>query len=573
MQSIHELSQEVIAKIAAGEVIERPVFALKELLDNAIDAYATTIKIDIEEGGLKKIHVIDNGIGMGKEDIRESFKPHTTSKIHTAHDLSSITSMGFRGEALWSIASISTVQIKSKEKDARNGNLIELHNGELQKMIPIGMPDGTEVLVEHLYENVPARKKFLKSCAREFQEILELTVKYALAYPEVAFLLKHNGKKYIDVVKDQDVAQRAGILFGGQLYENLLPLHHEHEYIKVHGFITKPQAAVTSTDKQFIFINKRVISDKMISTTVKSSYGTLLEPRSYPIFILFLEMPHERVDVNVHPRKEQVAFAQPTILKEAIDKAVIQTLAEQNLMYHDLRWKKGDYINNTPVVMHLREGGTRTYAGNILKQATNSWSMYTDTIPSEQTEVTQLHNLYLVLQTRLGILLVDQHAAHERILYEQFLKEFKREKSKKEQQLLKDPLVVQLSITDREIAQSNKKVFEELGFVFAQNTDGLIITHIPKLFKDRNLQKLIEEILLDIRNDEEVKEVDSKTNKMIAYIACRAAIKAGDKLSKEHAKKLIKQLNEVENKYTCPHGRPIQIEISLNELHTLFHRR
>jgi DNA mismatch repair protein MutL len=572
MPVIHELSPTIVAKIAAGEVVERPVFALKELLDNAIDAHATAIKIDIEDGGLKKIHVIDNGVGISKEDIKECYKPHTTSKISSEEDLIGIKSLGFRGEALWSIAAISQMTIKSKRRHDSEGTLVELSYGELERMTPIGMPDGTEILVQNLFDNVPARKKFLKSPNKEFQEILDLVIKYALSFPQCAFFLRHNGRKYIDLTKDQDTAQRAGILFGAQLYENLLPFTHEHEYIRLAGFITKPQAAITSQDKQFIFVNNRIVWDKLVAASIKSAYGTLLEPRVYPIFMLFIDIPHERVDVNVHPRKEQVAFAEIKKLTEAIQKAVADTLAEQNIMYHDLRWKKGEYINNTPVALHLREGGTRTYAGVVLKQTATPWNVYTQNKIHTSSEVIQLHNLYLLVSTEKGFILLDQHAAHERILYEQFLKEFAKEKAKGEVVVLKEPIRLNLPLLDTHILEENSSVLQDIGFE-VKITDTVQIRQMPKLFKDRNIQKLIEEILLDIKNNEEVKEVDTKTNKMIAYIACRTAIKAGDKLTKEQAKKLVKQLETVENRYTCPHGRPIQIEITLNELHTLFHRR
>ncbi len=570
MTKIHLLSHDVIAKIAAGEVIERPVFAIKELLENSIDANSTVIKIELEQAGLKKICVTDNGEGMGKDDLGECYKPHTTSKIKSEEDLFSVHSLGFRGEALASIAAISTVVIRSRTTQDNVGNEIKIAPNSQVELTPFGMPTGTQIIISGLFDAIPARKKFLTNSALEFKLIAELVTSIAIASPEVSITLIHNNKKIIDLAKNQSLKERIESLLGTDIAKNLLPVHVENEYLQISGFIVKPHISAQSTSKQFVYVNKRKVNDKKLSASIKSIYGTLLESKVQPIFFLFISLPFERVDVNVHPRKEYVAFTDPELVLSSINDAITKTLSQTSLIYNDKRWKKGRYAPSLYEEQSVREGNVSSFTAQILKDSVSAWNSEVDVLQS--SEIIQLHDLYLVYQTKKSIVLIDQHAAHERILYEQYLNEFILLRQKGLSVKRSPSIHLELSAIERNSLEENYSFFEELGYriIFSLKTE---LIAAPNLFKDRNHTKLIRELLEDIESEQKIKNIDSGSHKMIAFLACRKAIKAGDKVTREQAENIIKKLNECENKYTCPHGRPTQVEISLKELHYMFHRR
>ncbi|QQG44384.1 MAG: DNA mismatch repair endonuclease MutL [Candidatus Roizmanbacteria bacterium] len=554
MKKIHQLSPDIIAKIAAGEVIERPAFAVKELIDNAVDSGASFIKINIDKAGLERITVTDNGGGMSKDDIAECFKPHTTSKIKVLDDLNHIFTLGFRGEALSSIAAISDLIIKSRTTKDTQGNLVELQRGKLKDILPIGIPSGTTIMVDNLFYSVPARKKFLKSDQTEFRHILDIVIGSVLAYPKIRFSLTHNNKLIFDL-PPQDILKRIKTLLGDSTFNYLLPLNYKDSYVRISGFISTPQITTQTQSKNFIFINQRKVTDKLISLAVKESYGNLIEPNVYPVFILFLSLPYEIVDVNVHPRKEQVSFVDARLVFDAVNKAVSQTLAKNNLTFRNL--------------IHSNSAMTKSFAGVLLKNAVLPKEDIGQIIKS--SDIIQVHNTYLITQTRHGILVIDQHAAHERILYEEFCQAF--QKHKKEIFHLPTSIILDLSLSEGELLEENIDVLKDLGFEIEKFKENLFKVYaIPLLFKDRDCQKLVMEILDDIMQNKDPKKVDEQSNRMIEYLACRAAIKAGDKLTKQECKDLLEKLEKTKSNYTCPHGRPVKIEMTVYELSKYFKR-
>lgn len=565
MRKIYPLSEEVISKIAAGEVIERPMYAVKELVENSLDAGADSIVVHIEESGLRRITIIDNGEGMSEQDIRECFKPHTTSKISSDEELAHIRTHGFRGEALSSIAAISRMIIKSRIKDTAAGICVELREGETEKISPVGMPYGTQVIIENLFYPVPGRKKFLKSARTEFRHILELMTSVSLIYPAVHFTLTHNKKIVFDLPQTTDSLERIKILLGTTIFQNLLPVSYSDSYISVSGFLTKPQAAATTTQKQFISINKRKVNDKLVSLAVKEAYGTLLESSAYPACILFLTIPYELVDVNVHPRKESVRFVDTQLIYDAVFRAVSQALTQNNLTFYS-ETGNGLSLGDAP-------GKTNSFAARLLREKKLPWTIM-PLIEISGNDVMQMHNLYLIKPTNHGMFVVDQHAAHERILYEQLLEEFKKQKNTQPIQRLSKAAVFDLSVTETELLQEYLPLFAQLGFTiehFQKNT--FLLQTVPLLFHDRDYQKLIGEILEELAQEKRVKEIDSVSRKMIAYLACRAAVKAGDKLTKKQAKDLLEKLETTPNNATCPHGRPIRVMIDINRIHRMFKRK
>ena len=558
MKTIHKLSDHVVSKIAAGEVIERPVYAIKELIENAIDAQADEISIEFEDGGLKKISVYDNGIGMGKEDIEESFKPHTTSKIIEEDDLLSIRSLGFRGEALSSIASISYLTIQSKKAGDMAGRGIHVVHGVVKDTFPVGMPEGTTVIVEQLFSNVPARKKFLKTGRTQKRHLVDMVVAFALSYPHIHFLLKNNKKILLDAPKNQTLEQRIKMVLGSGTLEQLLPLNNTTSYFSLSGYISHPQLTTISSQKLYLFVNGRYITSKELVRSLKDAYGTLLAHATYPVGVLFLTLPFEMVDVNIHPRKEQISFADSTFIYDTLRGSVAKTLSSHNLSYTPEYWQ--------------HDGGTSTYAAGVLREEVIGSDLLSISRLHKDSECIQLLNLYVVTQTDKGIVLIDQHAAHERILYEQFKQAFKKN-ILKEIITLTPPKEIELSLSEVEILKEHTDIFKGYGFDIQHRDSTLCaINTIPELLRDRDLDTLIRELIADIAESGLPKAIDEQSDKMLTYLACRGAIKRGDPLTPKQCKDLINELHKTPNSYSCPHGRPTRVELPVSHINRLFKR-
>lgn len=552
MIKIKKLPPHLIAQIAAGEVIERPSYAVKELIDNAIDADASEITIQLENYGLKKITVSDNGNGMSKDDLFESYKIHTTSKIENEDSLNAIKSMGFRGEALASISAISNLLIKTKTKNDIAGYQIELSHGKITNEQPIGMPQGTVIEIDNIYSNIPARKKFLKSSPTELRNIIEVFLSFALAFPQIRFSLNHNNRLLYEFTKT-DQFNRISSILNETITQQFLSITSNDSHIKMYGYVAKPQLTTTSTNKQYLFINNRRVTDKTISQTIKDSYAELIQYKQNPIFILFLHIPHELVDVNVHPRKEEIALFNQKQINETIAKTVSDVLKKGDLTFSDTKFKK-EFI-------------TKGDTGSILRAATNDWQVKSVS-KMDYENIVQFNNLYLFIPTKSGMLIIDQHAAHERILYEQFKTEFL--KQKQNLTTLQKPITLNLSHPEKLLIEEHAQEIKQYGLTI--NQLDYTVTQVAKVFKDRNIQRLIKELLEELEQTNKTKKTDETSERIIRFLACKNAIKAGDKLSKVETTSLVKKLESTKNNYTCPHGRPTKYILSLNELNNLFKR-
>lgn len=563
MNKIHQLPDHIVAKIAAGEVIERPAYVVKELIENAIDAGAEVIEIAIEDAGLRSITVRDNGEGMSEEDLMLSFLPHTTSKLDEDDQLIGIKTLGFRGEALSSIAAVSDVSIQSRTHDAASGTIVKVTNGELAETAPIGIPKGTIVTVDNLFSSIPARKKFLKSVKTEFRLCTDIVMYYALSYPAIHFTLTHNKKTILDLPKKDSVEDRLVPLFGESGRSQLLPFSHEEGYIKLKGFLGKPQSALRQNQKQYLFINNRYITDKMISVAIREAYGTLLPASSTPIFLLHIMLPYEIVDINVHPRKEQVAFHNAQELFSVIKQAITQTLSENNLLFNLAKFKQETSAKTSE---------TKSIAGLLLKETVQN--------PEEQREeflrnapFLQIDKTYIFSVTRSGFLLIDQHAAHERILYEKYLKAYNLKRKQNELHTFKKPRTLDLSIPDAQLLEESIDSFSQLGFMIESfGGTTFVIRAVPAVFVGRNIEKIIQDMLIDLSEEKRISSIDIRTNRMLLFLSCRGAVKAGDPLTEKQMKEVVKQLEKTEHNSTCPHGRPTKIVVSNIELQKLFKR-
>lgn len=563
MNKILLLPESVVSKISAGEVIERPAYAVKELIENSIDAGATVIEVCVEEAGLRRIIVQDNGEGMSQEDLELSFLPHTTSKLKDETELVGIKTLGFRGEALSSIAAISTLTIRSRTKNQPSGYEIIVRNGNVENSSPIGTPVGTIVTVDNLFLNVPARKKFLKSEKTEFRLITDIITNFALSYPSIHFVLIHNKKTILDLPQRANNTERIRSLLGSNIYDQLIPFHFEEGFIKLSGFLGRPQMASKQNRQQFIFVNNRLVSDRVISLSVKESFGTLLPAATTPVFLLHLQLPPEIVDVNIHPRKEQIAFMNSQQIFDAIKNSVIETLNNHNLTFKLAKFKQEN---------SSRLGETTSFSGALLKSTVLPWDRNETITVKSTSKLLQLHQTYIFSQTGEGLVLIDQHAAHERILYEQFVMAFTEEKKKAKNYELTPPITLNLSLNESQILEEHLDYFQELGFAIDhfQGT-SFIIRIAPLVFKGRNIGKIIKDLLSDLEN-EGIKTIDLRSQRMLAFLSCRAAVKAGDVLSDKQMKDIVQTLEQTKNNSTCPHGRPTHILITIEELNKMFKR-
>lgn len=516
---ILELPDKVKSKIAAGEVVEGPFSCVKELVENAIDAEASQITIDIEDGGKRLIAVSDNGTGIHPDDLKLVVKRYSTSKIKDLEDLDLIYSLGFRGEALASIGAVSQVEILSKSSNSDTGRYIKAFNGEIKEEKSRQRQRGTSVIVKFLFNNYPARRKFLHSSNAEFRKILGEIVPKCICYPEISFLLTHNGKKVIDIPSTTSIDRILSILDENFL-SSLLPIKHEdtENNIKISGWIQKPE--LPSRKKYYLFVNKRNVWDGKIFKLIKDFYTPFTDEN--PSFILFIDIPADLVDVNVHPIKREVKFQREQIVMSIIKRALNETIGVNS-----------DYRKE------LFSFGEDFLFGDDSKS--KFW---------------QLHDSYIVAQTNAGLVIIDQHAAHERILYDNF----KNNEIFSTQSLL---FPIQVNHTPLEILKLEelKDDLKKMGFVFRVFSGNTVMWEgVPSVITEISEEK-IRGILEDLSQEKET-SIDS----LLKSISCHLAIKAGDSLSTEEMENLVNLLFSTDTPFRCPHGRPVLFEMSLADI-------
>jgi DNA mismatch repair protein MutL len=570
MPRIHALPPSVIAAIAAGEVAERPATIIKELIENALDAQATQISIYLED---EKIIVSDNGSGMDEIDLALSIQRHTTSKIQTAEDLLRVQSFGFRGEALASIGSVSRLTIQSKTAEQTAGQELVVQFGQMVSQKPIAAPNGTTVIIENLFYQTPALLKFLKKPHIELRFITEAVTTAALSHPEVSFVLSKQKKVVLQTAQNQTLPQRLATLFGPEMASHFLPIQINQPSFQLSGLLGAPQLARQTKTHQFLFVNQRPISHSPLTQRIKDAYGSLLAPRSQPTFILQFVLAPASVDINVHPRKETVKFFDEARLLQLIQQSIEEVLLAKNLTYRaqqpNLSWQLQE--PPTAYTPFSRQASDLTH--DLLRQSAEPWK-FTESV--EQTPIFQLHNTYLVMQTDEGMIMIDQHAAHERILYEQYKQELEKTDSTggSASYQLPHPLLLRFSQADYQTLEAHFSTLTQIGFTtepFGENT--LRVTSVPPSLKDRNLQRLFNEFIDDLIQEKPIKSVDSLAHRTLAYLACRNAIQAGDPLTLEQRQELLEKLNQTPNRYTCPHGRPTTVTWEKKDLEKLFKRR
>ncbi len=595
MPRIRRLSPVVINQIAAGEVIERPASAVKELVENSLDAGASSVRIDLEEGGKDLLQVEDDGCGIAPEDLPLALTSHATSKIEDAHDLASIASLGFRGEALASIASVARVRILSREADAP-GYCLEADGGELGQVRPASARDGTRIEVRELFFNVPARRKFLKSSAAELRAVTRALQRLCLARPDVRFELYNRGKEVLIAPAVSSAADRIADIFGSKLAKNLMPIAMERRGLSLHGLVAPATQGRGNSNYQFFFLNGRPVRDKTVVAAVKEAYSGLMVGRRYPVVFLYLEMDPAEVDVNVHPCKTEVRFVAPSAVFSLFRAAVHEAVAEES---GPPALKLGDTPLPAPPLAPPRPqaapparsvlpreapapGASAPPSGEVRaeqatpREASGQLRLFAAAAErgSGSRHFLQVFNTYLIEEGPHGLRIHDQHALHEKLIYLS-LREGIAARGVPVQQLL-IPEIVEVPPADVALAEELRAPLKEAGFeVDAFSERSLAVRTVPALRQKRSAEGLFLAALDAIRElrPGQRKLADKVLDGVLASIACHAAVKAGDRLSPGEIEDLLSRAATTDHVRTCPHGRPTMLGFALSDLERQFHRK
>lgn len=585
MSTIRLLPDTLISQIAAGEVVERPASVVKELLENSLDAGATRCVIEIEQGGLKLILVRDDGCGMRPEDAHMSFARHATSKIATLSDLENIGTFGFRGEALAAIASVAQVTLKTRPPQEESGYEILYEAGKNVREGSCGMPAGTEVVVRNLFFSTPARKKFMKSESTELQHISAIIHHMALANPQVAFEFINNGRNVFSLPPSSSARERMAAILGKDFVKESLPVSFITPSISITGFVGTPNLHASSRRHQYLFVNGRDVQDPLVTRAVIDAYGSRLPGRVYPFFTLHIDLPASDVDVNVHPRKLSVKFAEPQRLYRDLHQAVTQALDAQNLFVRNLA-EDSLAASGTALAVHapsfLGVQDALSFSAKMLGddgrlhapiQSDNSAIAQGSSAYPQATPIIlgYLANAYILIAGEQGLVLVDQHAAHERIMYEKY-RALSAAHEVQSQPLLV-PMTFELSTADAPLLALVTLQLAALGFAIEQWSGGTFALSACPTFIDPKKCDRIVRGLIETARSESLTPAAPLNDAMLKSLACRSAVMFGMPLSTQEQSALIAELQITQNKTTCPHGRPTTLVFDFAELEQRFRRR
>jgi len=589
MGQIVVLDQNMVNMIAAGEVIERPASVVKELMENSIDAGTTKITVSIEDGGRKLISVADNGCGMDGEDLARAFEPHATSKIKTSLDLRAISTLGFRGEALASIASVAQVRAVSKTKDSPGANCIEVDCGNKGNISPCSADYGTTVQVRDLFYKLPARRKFLKTANTEMGHITEHFTRIALANVNLDMTLIHNGRSSFRLVGKQGLRQRIAELFSSEFGENLIETESDERGLHIFALLGKPSISRANNKLQYVFLNGRFIRDKFISHAIKEAYHGSLEPNRFPVIFLFIQIPYEDYDVNVHPTKIEVRFYNANLVHSQILGCLREKLlgtnfeAQAKLPATTIPAKAEE--EDTLAARHRSQKIADAMAEFFKKhrpiQTQQQISFRTKIADSRILETRyerqdtpnaiQIHDSFIVTQTDDGFIIIDQHALHERIIYEDLRRRI--QKSKLESQKRMYPESFELTDAQADALKTNAELIERLGIELVPfGPQTCAIQAFPTLLANVAPLDFVQD-LIDLLTDKGAALVPERLlDEVLNMAACKAAIKAGQKLSDREIEQLLADKEVTERSARCPHGRPTTIKFSIAELEKQFKR-
>ena len=597
MSRIQVLSVALANQIAAGEVIERPASVVKELVENSIDSGANKIEFEIEQGGLRLIRVRDNGSGIHKDDLALALSRHATSKIKHQDDLEQILTLGFRGEALASISSVSRMLMASAIGTG-SGWQVSTHGTEIEPEVqPIAHPQGTTVEVRDLFFNTPARRKFLRTEKTEFDHIDELIRRVALSSFDVNFTLKHNQKlvrQYRSAHSDVECEQRVGVLCGSAFIENALKIEAEVAGLRLWGWIALPTFTRSQADLQYFYVNGRIVRDKLVAHAVRQAYHDVMYGGRHPAFVLFLEIAPTQVDVNVHPTKHEVRFRESRLVHDFIYRSLKDALASVRPGLSPMQQEVKEFATHTspPIPVSIEPCVQRNYASpthqqrmplNVREQMAAYGKLHEPIASLENTSVpdveipalgfaiAQLKNIYILAENAEGLVLVDMHAAHERVIYER-LKTSMLAQGIVPQPLL-IPLTVNLSEREASCVEAHAETFLRLGMKVERiSQETVVVREVPDVMRDANVDQLLRDIAADFVEHESSSRLDEHIHHLLGTMACHAAVRAQRKLTIPEMNALLRTMETTENSGQCNHGRPTWTKMSLSELDKLFLR-
>ena len=582
MGQIAVLDQNMINMIAAGEVIERPASIVKELVENSIDAGATKITVSIEDGGRKSVSVTDNGSGMDCEDLAYAYEPHATSKIKSKSDLHKIATLGFRGEALASISSIAQVKTVSRTKGSDQANCLEIDCGKKTDIAPCSGDYGTTIQVRDLFYKLPARYKFLKTANTEMSHITECFTRIALAHRNLDMTLIHNGREMYQLSGKESAGQRIAKLFSSEISENLIETESNEKNLHIFALLGRPTISRTNSKFQYVFLNGRFIRDKFISHAIKEAYRGSLEPGRFAVVFLFIKMPYDDYDVNVHPTKVEVRFYNANLVHSQVLGHLREKLLGTNLD------TQAGWPTKSPRSQQVSEAMTEFFKKhkpiqtqqqisfgargiNTNSSADFKKNILTSTSYTPLLNAIQIHDSFIITQTDDGFIIIDQHALHERIIYEKLHKRIG--KGNLESQKLLIPESFELTDFQADAVKTNSKLIEKLGIELVPFGPGtMAIQAFPSLLAKTSPLDFVSDLIDLISSKTSAINADELLDKVLNMAACKAAIKAGQKLSDSEIEQLLADRENTDRPSLCPHGRPTTITFSLNQLEKQFKR-
>ena len=591
MARIHKLSSHLVNQIAAGEVVERPASVVKELVENSLDAGAGSISVEGDAGGTRLIRISDDGYGIERDELESALSRHATSKISNLDDLENIASLGFRGEALPSIASVSRLSLSSRQQDADCA--WKLQARESDEVQPDSLPQGTRVEVRELFYNVPARKKFLRTENTEYKHIETLFKSLALSQPEVAFKLIHNQKviyQLPSVTNADEQRRRLASLLGKQFAESLVEIDIASDELRLHGWVALPTFNRSQADMQYFFVNRRLVRDKLVNHAVRQAYQDVLFHGRHPAYVLSLEINPRELDVNVHPQKHEVRFRNSRMVHDFLFRSLHQALAgvqpEQQIespgFALDQRLVETEpsqsplHLAPRPPLQSDRSGMVRERLeayGALL----NATEPAIDSDPEQQTvpplgyALAQLKGIYILAENSEGLIVVDMHAAHERIVYERM------KQNAADEDVIAQPLLVPLSFNvsqaEADLVEENQAFFNHLGFrVERLGPEQLRLRAVPALLKSADSEQLLRDVLADLATHGNSARIEQYQNELLSTMACHASVRANRQLSIAEMNALLRDIEQTERSGQCNHGRPTWKQMSLDQLDKLFLR-
>ncbi len=609
---INALDPQLVNQIAAGEVIERPASVVKELLENSLDAGSTRIDIDIEEGGKKLIRIRDNGHGIANEDLELALSRHATSKVRILDDLERISSLGFRGEALPSISSVSRMKITSQDEDSENAwSIIGDGSQTGNELIPASHPQGTTIEVRDLFYNVPARRKFLRADKTEFNHIKDVIDKIALSRFGIDINLSHHGKKvsnYRGGANADSEARRVAEVCGKPFVESAIKISFAAAGLNLEGWVAKPTFSRSQADLQYFFVNGRIVRDKLIVHAIRQAYKDVMYSGRHPAFVLYLQLPPELVDVNAHPTKHEVRFRESRLVHDFIFRAIHNSIADQRpaqeqpthsvteaAQYHaqqidasfGSRDSSYDSVSNQSSSNQTPLNKYATFNQSSMSLPVREQMASYDRLTQGDSEIEsteggnedhplgfalgQLHGIYILAQNQSGLILIDMHAAHERITYEKMKAEFESKA------IVAQPLLVPISIAvsrkEANIVEESKEFFQNIGMeVDRMGTETIVVRQVPAYLYKADAVKLVKDILSDLIADGDSNRGREAINLVLATMACHGSVRAHRQLTIPEMNSLLRQMEQTERIEQCNHGRPTWTQLSMDDLDKLFLR-